>query len=292
MKDFIIKFINLIFYSNLWIAACALAMAFQSQLLFGKTLNMSAIMGVVFFATWFIYAIHRIVALQKVKDFQSEGRYLVISTFKNHIVIYAAIAAIGGFIAFWGVSRAVQVSLIIPAFISLAYVFPVFKGNLRIRDFNYIKIFLIALVWAWVTVLLPALEWGEIDELSTWLMAAERFIFIFSITLPFDIRDLKIDEQSEVKTIPARIGIPRTKYLAYGCLLLMLVLSFVNYLIDYQNYFPKEGYSFSTFLALSISALTTGVFIYLSDRVEHDYYFTGLMDGTMILQFLLVWGLS
>lgn len=284
MKDFIIKFINLIFYSNLWIAACALAMAFQSQLLFGKTLNASAIMGVVFFATWFIYAVHRIVALQKVKDFQSEGRYLVISTFKHHIVIYAAIAAIGGFIAFWGVSRAVQISLIIPAFISLAYVFPVFKGNLRIRDFNYVKIFLIALVWAWVTVLLPALEWGKIAELSTWMMAAERFVFIFSITLPFDIRDLKIDEQSEVKTIPARIGIPRTKYLAYGCLLLMLVFSSLNVYLNFYNY--------SHLLALSISALTTGVFIYFSDHVEHDYYFTGLMDGTMVLQFLLVWGSS
>lgn len=284
MKDFLIKFINLIFYSNLWIACCALAMALQTQLLYGKDLNVSAIMGVVFFATWFIYAVHRIVALQKVKAFQSAGRYLVISTFKKHIVIYALVAAIGGFICFWWVSRSVQVSLIIPAFISLAYVFPVFKGKLRIRDFNYVKIFLIALVWAWVTVLLPALEWGRLGEVSTWLMATERFIFIFAITLPFDIRDLKIDADSQVKTIPGTIGIRRTKYLAYWCLLLMLFLSFVNVQMNF--------YEVLTFVAFFISALTTGILIYYADRVEHDYYFTGLMDGTMIVQFLLVWNVA
>lgn len=285
MKGFFIKFINLIFYSNIWIALCALAMAFQTKLLYGKTLfeNVwmdSAIMGIVFFATWFIYAVHRIVALQKVQPFQSEGRYLVISTFKNHIIIYALMAAIGGFVCFWWVTRSVQLSLVIPAFISLAYVFPIFKGKLRIRDFNYIKIFLIALVWAWVTVLLPALEWERMYEWSTWLMAIERFIFIFAITLPFDIRDLKIDAHSAVKTIPGTIGIKPTKYLAYGSLLLMVCCSLANFQLGF--------YMTPSFLAICISAFTTGIFIHFSDRIVHDYYFTGLMDGTMIIQFLLV----
>lgn len=253
----------------------------QTQLLFKKELELTPIIGLIFFATWFLYAIHRLVALQKVKPFQNEGRYLVISSYKNHIVIYAFIAALGGAYCFFLVERAVQLSLVIPAIISLGYVFPIVKGNLRLRDFNHIKIFLIAIVWTWVTVILPALEWGEMGNTSVWLMVLERALFIFAITLPFDIRDIKIDEHINVKTIPAVIGARKAKFLAYFCLVLMLIVVMINTQLGF--------YSFDNQTALIVSAITTGIFIRFSDKIEHDYFFTGLIDGTMIIQFLLVW---
>ena len=53
----------------------------------------------------------------------------------------------------------VQIAIILPAFFSLGYIFPVFgKQQFRLRDFNGIKIFLVAGVWAYVTVLMPTLE--------------------------------------------------------------------------------------------------------------------------------------
>ena len=284
MKNFLIKFVNLIFYSNIWIALCALALALQTQLLLKGNLELSPIIGLIFFATWFLYAIHRIVALQKVSPFKNEGRYLVISTFKSHIIIYAGIAALGGAYCFFLVSRVVQFSLVIPAIISLGYVFPIVKGNLRLRDFHHVKIFLIAIVWTWVTVVLPALEWGALNETSIWLMALERAIFIFAITLPFDIRDIKIDEHINVKTIPAVIGARKAKFLAYFCLMVMMVFVYINTNLGF--------YSLNNQWALFISAISTSIFIRFSDKIEHDYFFTGLMDGTMIIQFLLVWQLN
>ena len=259
-------------------------MTLQTQLLLKGELSLSPIIGLIFFATWFLYAIHRIVALQKVSPFKSEGRYLVISTFKSHIVIYAFIAAIGGAFCFFGVGFSVQLSLVIPAIISLGYVFPIVKGNLRLRDFNHIKIFLIAIVWAWVTVVLPALEWDEWGKWTTWLMVLERAIFIFAITLPFDIRDLKIDAHTKVKTIPSVIGVKNTKLLAYFCLTAMFVLVIINTQLGF--------YTVENQIALGISALSTAFFIRYSDKIEHDYFFTGLIDGTMLIQFLLVWGIK
>lgn len=257
-------------------------MCLQTQfLLFGK-MKANVLVLFVFCSTLFLYALHRIIGLQKVKPFQDKGRYLVISTFKNHIVIYAALAASGAFISFWRLNFSVQVALIIPAILSLGYVIPILTGKRRLRDLHFIKIFLIAIVWASITVLLPVLEAdAAMDKTVLWLFL-ERSLFVFAITLPFDIRDLKIDAHTAVKTLPSELGIARTKGLAYAALILVIIFASLNVGI----------YSMRGLIAIGLSAVSTVFLIAYSDRVEHDYYFTGLIDGTMIVQFLLLLGLS
>ena len=78
MSDLIKKFIDLIFYSNLWIALCASAMCWQTQfILTGKT-ELNWLLGLIFFATLFLYALHRIIGISKVH----EGYWIV--HVKNH----------------------------------------------------------------------------------------------------------------------------------------------------------------------------------------------------------------
>ncbi|HFC01219.1 MAG TPA: hypothetical protein ENJ53_10485 [Phaeodactylibacter sp.] len=278
------KLINFVFYSNLWIAVCATATIAQTQFIFTKKIEWNWLMGLVFFATLFLYALHRIISLSKVDEFSEMERYSVIQKFKNHISFYALAAGVGGAICFWNISRQVQLSLIIPGIISMGYVLPLLSGKKRLRDLNHIKIFLIAVVWAWVTVFLPALEIGKSFELATWLMIFEKALFIFAITLPFDIRDLKVDAHNQVRTIPAVIGVFKTKLLASGILVFAFGLSVMLWL--------SGNYDKSVLLALLVSYLSTSHFIYLSDKIKHDYFYTGLMDGTMILQFLLVLGIG
>jgi len=125
------------------------------------------------------------------------------------------------------------------------------------------------------------MEMNLFYEKNIWLMAMERVLFVFSITLPFDIRDLKVDAHSEVKTIPAVIGLQRTKQLA-------AVVLFVTFLIS-LFLFWGNFYSENVLLGLIISYLSTLYFIFKSDKIKHDYFFTGVIDGTMILQFLLIY---
>lgn len=274
------KLIDLIFYSNLWIALCGAAMLAQTQFIFNQKIEWNWLVGLVFFSTLFLYALHRIIGISKVNEFLELERYAVISKFKHHITFYALVAGIGGAICFWMVSFSIKLSLVIPGIISLGYVIPFLSGKKRLRDFNHIKIFLIAVVWSWVTVFLPAMELGKAMELNTWLMALERGLFIFAITLPFDIRDLKVDTHSNVKTIPAVIGIPKTKWLGTITLVTTFSLSVILYL--------SGTYSLNVLFGLFLSYLSTLYFIYLSDKMKHDYFFTGLIDGTMILQFLII----
>ena len=108
--------------------------------------------------------------------------------------------------------------------------------------------------------------------------------FIFSITLPFDIRDLEVDTYNQVRTLPALLGYQRTKMLALACLLAMAALAGLNYHID--------AYNTGAFTGIMLSGLIAFSLIYFADKVKHDYYFSGLIDGLMVLQFGLVWGLG
>ena len=121
-------------------------MTFQTQLLISKELSWSPIVGMTFFSTLFLYAIHRIVGLFKVQEFTDKGRYKVIAKFKSHIIIYAILAGMGSAYYFFKADLNVQMALIIPGLISLAYVLPFLNGKKRLRDLGTIKIFLIAIV--------------------------------------------------------------------------------------------------------------------------------------------------
>ncbi|MGB0863454.1 MAG: hypothetical protein ACPG19_12730 [Saprospiraceae bacterium] len=273
------KIIDLVLYSNFYIAFCAVAMTLQTQLLLFGKVEYTPVIGLIFFATLMVYAVHRIVGLFRLTDFIEEGRYYIINKFKSHIWIYASVGLIGSFYCFFQLQRIAQLSLVIPAFLSLGYIFPVFgKKNLRLRDFNGVKIFLVAIVWAYVTVILPTLE-GDALGMATVLMFLERALFVFAITLPFDIRDLKVDAYNEVKTIPATIGMKRTQGLAIILLGLMLFIAFFLY-------------QWIIILGLFLSVLLTAFLIKISPKQTEDYFFTGLMDGMMIIQPLLVFLVS
>ena len=270
------QLIDLIFYSNLWIALAALCMCLQTQLILTDSYAITPFCWFTFTSTLFLYAIHRIVGLKKVAEFTDQGRYRIISKFKNHILIYAVIAGGASLYFFFQLDFTIQLVLITPALISLAYVLPVLYQGKRLRDVGGIKIFLIAVVWAVITVWLPYLELREAFSNSILLMIAERSLFVFAITIPFDIRDLSVDQHSKVTTIPATVGIKRSIQLAIVCLLLSGVLA------------TFSCPSFVYLIGIYASLILTGIAIIFSDRIQHDYYFTGLMDGTMIIQFLFV----
>ncbi len=277
------KFINLILYSNLWIAACALAMALQTKWLLSGNISLTNLEWFILCSTLSLYAVHRLTGMVKLKAFAEKGRYAVISRFRNHIAIYAIISAIAGAWFYFQLDLNLQIHLALTGVISLGYVLPVLGTGKRLRDIHYLKIFLIAITWAWVTVVVPALTSTQSWTIWLTLLTLERVIFIFAITLPFDIRDFQIDAHTGVKTIPGYIGMVGTKKLSIVCLVAALLLAALNL---------GQIYTWGTFTGFLISILLTGLIIWKADKVRHDYYFTGLVDGTMVLQFLLVWGLG
>ncbi|MFT4664419.1 MAG: 4-hydroxybenzoate polyprenyltransferase [Polaribacter sp.] len=256
-------------------------MLWQTQFILSDKIEFTYLTGLVFLATLFLYAAHRIVGISRLKDFFDVDRYNVIASFKWHIFLYAAVAGVGCLYCFLYLDRALQWALILPGLFSLAYVIPFLGNKKRLRDVNHVKIYLIAIVWAFVTVVLPALELKQATTLPVLLMFIERVFFIFIITLPFDIRDLKVDAFSEVKTLPAQLGLEKTLKLGYSCAAVFLLLVLVNLGIG--------TYSIGQVVGLFISGISTTWLLSKSSPDRHDYFYSGLMDGTMVFQFLLVY---
>lgn len=279
MRALLFALLDLLLYSNLWIAVAAVGMAAQTQLLLTGKIEPTPLLGFIFFATLFLYAVHRIVGLKRSGPFTGSGRYAVIARFRTHIGFYAGMAGLCAGLFLLQMPLALILGLSAPCLLALLYVLPVWKGY-RLRDVHYIKIFLIAITWSWITVFLVALELGMTWSIPLYIILLERAFFVFAITIPFDIRDLEIDAFNKVKTLPAALGVRQSQRLAGLSLLVMLLLSALSYYWDV--------YTLPDFTALVFSACLSGVLIFLSDRVRHDYYFTGLLDGMMFLQFLLV----
>jgi len=272
------KGIDLLLYSNIYIGLCAVALTLETYILLGIHPHFNPVILLVFCATLVIYALHRLIGISKVHEFIEEERYKVIYTYRHHIWAYAGLAVCGGIISFFYLPQFVQLALVLPGLISLGYVLPIFKGRqYRLRDFNFIKIYLVAIVWGYVTVFLPMAEHQLFTDYQPWLLLLERMIFIFAITLPFDIRDLAVDQHNSVRTIPSTIGAQKTIFLAIALLLSGWCICV----------FLLDGWRL---IGVTLGYILTGLFIWRAQYWQHDYWFTGVLDGTMIIRLATLGG--
>ena len=277
--------LDLLFYGNFWIAACAFSMSALTQRLLATESIWSPANLLVFGGTLFIYGVHRSVGISRLKTFLAEKRYGVIYRYRKHIKIYAVFGLLIAGYHFFGLSSTSQWLLVLPCLLSLGYVLPVLGNKKRLRDINDIKIFLIAICWSGLTVVIPAMELSTTWSPQLIWLTTERAVFIFLITLPFDIRDLKVDAYKEVKTLPNRIGLPATQRLGLvlgGLLILMACFAFYNHWLTAPTLMV-----FVVCYALAMFGL------YRSHPDKHDYYYTGAIDGLMLLQaipsIILLW---
>ncbi len=156
---------------------------------------------------------------------------------------------------------------------------PILGKNRRLRDFNYIKLFLIALVWSLTTAFIPA-TLANLPWISVVLISVERFLFFIAITIPFDIRDANIDKQIQVKTLAHLFD--KTNNLRLAILSLTISILFIVAL------YLRASISFSSMTGLILIYVCIGILIHRSKDIESDYYYTGVLDGTMILSYLAV----
>ncbi len=235
-------------------------------------------LSLIFCSTLLIYSLHRIVGIKSTVPPSDQGRFFVIRKYRSHISIYAVLAFIGCLVSIIFTPLYMIYCLFPTSIISFAYVLPLLKSQRRLRDLNYIKIVLIAITWAYAACI--PLIINELPVSQIVISFIEKVIFILLITLPFDIRDIKIDRLANLKTIPMALGLKNTYRLCY--LLLILGLVFF-YLLEQPS-------------LVSPIFVNTGLIIYaitffaieLSKNKHDDIYYSGLVDGTLVARGLVV----
>lgn len=263
-------------YSGLWIATGALAFSLQTRLLLERPIELTPWAGVVFFGTWAVYALHRTRGLDQIDLHAHNGRFNALMRLRGPIVWTGWAAALCALLFALRLPLNILWTLLLPGLLSVGYVFPFLRGGQRLSDVPFLKIFLVAFVWAWATVVAPAIEADIALDATVWVMLAGRSLFVFAITLPFEWRDRTTDKHLGIDTLSQRLG-TRTMLLL-ACTLLLLAFCISTYLFGWHG-------------GIAVAYAITALLVLLSVQNRHDYWFVGLLDGTMLLQFALLWWL-
>lgn len=118
--------------------------------------------------------------------------------------------------------------------VTFLYAIPIFPKNViydnskNLRNISGLKVYIIALVWAGVTVVLPLLNNDVSMDVDVIITVFQRFVLVTVLMLPFEIRDLNYDSL-ELATIPQLIGINKTKIIGAILLLLFFLLDYLKY---------------------------------------------------------------
>ena len=248
--------------TNIWVAFCfgGLLAFFQLNL---YELN-PYVLGIVFFGTLAIYNFTRI---KHIKEFR-------ISFQENSTqIILTLIGLIGTLICLLlrGFELKTFLYLGVLAFVSFCYSLPF--SNLGLRGIPFLKLFLIAFVWAGSSIgLLLVVHHSLIQYVSLFLAV---FFFVIGITIPFDIRD-KITDESELKTIPQTIGLNSSRILSLLCLLLSGIL-----------FYEEFGHMNDSILAWWITLIISAILVMNSNEKRSDFYFSFWVESCSVLPLLI-----
>ncbi len=274
------RFIDLMLYSNIFIAICASSLVYQVYWIENSPGWYHPLAWLVFFATVFVYSAHRLVGFTRLERVYDNRRISVILHFKSHIAVYTLVALAGFLFSCTLVRTSSLLLMMIPGILTLLYIVPVFRHRRRFRDVPYIKVFIVGMVWSWICIYVPLQELHSNLEVSHTLLILEKFLFITAITIPFDIRDRELDTLQHIKTIPVALGIGRSKLICMTVVTLAIIVAGINWHRQYL-----DGGQFASLLFTYLLAI---LIIYIVQEKSHDYYYSGMLDGTIALQWILM----
>ncbi len=270
-------FISILNYSHIYIGICAWSLTTFTSWNLQQDMDFQTYPFLVFFATVSLYSMHRIIGLRKMKEsYYEKTRYEQIARLKSLILVSFALSIVCSILMLFFISFSLLLALLPAVLLSIAYTLPIFPKNQRLRDYPFIKILIIAIVWAIITAWIPASQLETPTSLKLTLFL-ERFFFIWAITIPFDIRDYHLDRLNQVKTIPGIYGIENAKILAY-------VLCILTGFFAYLNSLTHDGMYLIIWI---ITLMFTYIGIRFSLEKRSDYYYSFLIDGLMIVPLLL-----
>lgn len=274
------NFFDFLLYSNVFIGLCAVALVFTNQLAIGQKVEMNTECWFVFFSTVFTYS------AMKLRRGPNEPASTTHHAWANdnaqlykNLLLLSLIGTASFFIKLnWEAMITVTILAVVTAF--YGFVSVPFTNGKKLRNLGLLKTFFVGLVWSVTTVLVPLAGQYPETEMLVFLII-RRFIFVAALTMVFEVKDYENDAKANIKTLPMVLGLSGTKILAQVLLLILIVINVVQYA---AFYFPFWG-----MVAVNLSLLLSIIAIQPVREELSDKYYYFVLDGMMLLQFLLVY---
>lgn len=269
--QFLKRFFQFYIFSNIHVAIASFCLVKITLLQNNIIENTTALF--VFFATIVSYNCIRFFRISDVVNWFSDW-------LKIHIKLLYSLALISFFaLMFLGLKMQFKALLWLSPFVVFTFFYGIslpFK-NKPLRKIAGIKLFLIAISYAGITVLFPLVQ-NNIEITSTfWITFMQRFFFIFLITIPFDIRDLHCDSES-LKTLPQLFGVKKAKIIG-------LIFGFLFVLSE----FLKSPFEINQTIIVLIVAVFSSLLLMNSKEKQSKYYSSFWVESIPIFWFSLVY---
>jgi hypothetical protein len=151
-------------------------------------------------------------------------KYILVSGRYVKLIQSISIAALFlAFYHFYFLPHTIWIAVGLLILFTALYTLPVLPGSKNFRSLGGFKIFIVAMVWALATVILPLFAAKKALFPNAGIELVQRFLLISVLMLPFEIRDLNVDPP-QLHTIPQRLGIKKTKWMGVvmaGCFFLL-----------------------------------------------------------------------
>lgn len=166
---------------------------------------------------------------------------------------------------------------LVPFFLlSLFYVLPLSSKISGFRQIPGLKLIIIAFTWASVSVLFPLIALNLLESEDVWIVFIQRLLFIIAITIPFDIRDVRLD-LPDLKTLPQLVGVGNSKGLA----ILFIVV------FEGLEYYRVSDLG-TSFWVTSIISVISVVFIFGARDRQNRFYSSFWVESIPILWYFLL----
>lgn len=268
-----LRLLDAVLYSSVWLAGAAAAQT-------AATLHRWPAAGarggravaLVFAATLLVYNLDAVLPFKHREPAGASGRKAWQQRHRRALAALAVAAALGGGYLFLADGWWRYLPLLAPlAALALLYSWPLgrWRGRPRaLREIPLLKVFLIAGVWAAITVGLPVLAlhrpWAEAAGLL-----GQRFLLVLALAIVFDIRDYGRDRRAGTRTFPGVLGVAGARRLALGLLAASVALGL--------------GRGAPPLAVLLPGALAAAV-IATAEETRGDYFFALLADGVLLVQ--------
>lgn len=165
--------------------------------------------------------------------------------------------------------------LVVLALFTFLYAIPFHKRK-NLRTLGGLKIFIVALVWACFTVLVPAIASEEQLDFNYLITFFQRILIVLALTIPFEIRDLEYDNSS-LKTLPQKLGLKKVKSLGIAFLLISVFLEWT-----------KNEFSVNHFISILTISILIGVILISSQKKQPKYLASFWVESVPVFWFFLL----
>jgi 4-hydroxybenzoate polyprenyltransferase len=231
----------------------------------------------IFSSTLVVYNAHYL--LKRSREEVSD-RFAWSQHYKLWHFLFLAAGSIGCVWSLFHLNNDILVACGVLGVLSFAYSLPMlpFASKKSLREFGWVKIIILTAVWTIVTSVLPML-YHQVSLNAYPFEILLRFVFLFTLCVAFDIRDMQTDLEAGISTLPNLIGIKNSYRLMDIALVLFATLSVVQY-FRYPSAVRLGGEL--------VAAVVTRLVIQYSKYHPSDRVYLGLVDGMMLLYAMLV----